>query len=312
MMDPRTIARVLGGEISGRQILAPGPGHSPQDRSLSIRISSDAPDGFIVHSFAGDDPIAAKNYVRERLGLPEWQPGDEQDRRIDPARVRAFDQTAVNRESKKRERTDDDLLRIERATTIWDKAQNPRGTLAQIYLNVHRKLELYDDLAGGVLRFHPYCPWRNENTGETNRIPALIAAFRSIDDGTITAIQRVALNPDGSKLARRMLGVVHRAAIMLDPPGDKLVVGEGVETAMAARQLGYRPAWALGSVGAISFFPLLPKIKHLVILGEAGKPSQEAIKMCGQRWSQDGRQVQIAFSEIGSDINDALISEISR
>jgi hypothetical protein len=29
-------------------------------------------------------------------------------------------------------------------------------------------------------------------------------------------------------------------------------VGEGVETCMAAETLGHKPAWALGSIGAIS------------------------------------------------------------
>ena len=63
------IARALGGEVCGGQILAPGPGHSPKDRSLSLKPIVDAPDGFVVHSFAGDDPIACRDYVREKLGL---------------------------------------------------------------------------------------------------------------------------------------------------------------------------------------------------------------------------------------------------
>jgi hypothetical protein len=131
--------------------------------------------------------------------------------------------------------------------------------LAEQYL-VSRKLELTADLAGNVLRFHPRCPWRNENTGNTDRIPALLAAFRSIDDDKITAVHRIALNSDGTKIGRRMLGVVHRAAVKLSPvqSGDELMVGEGVETCMAAQQLGLWPAWALGSVGAISFLPLFP------------------------------------------------------
>ena len=52
----RAIARLLGGEICGGQALVPGPGHSPRDRSLSIRLSPSAPPGgSIVHSHAGDD-----------------------------------------------------------------------------------------------------------------------------------------------------------------------------------------------------------------------------------------------------------------
>jgi hypothetical protein len=77
LLDLRSIARALGGEISGRQILAPGPGHRRFDRSLSIRIEPGAPDGFLCHSFAGDDPIVCKNHVRQRLGLPEWKPGHD-------------------------------------------------------------------------------------------------------------------------------------------------------------------------------------------------------------------------------------------
>ena len=67
------IARALGGEISGGQVIAPGPGHSPQDRSLSVKVSNSDP-GYVVHSFAGDDPIKCKDHVRERLGMPAWEP----------------------------------------------------------------------------------------------------------------------------------------------------------------------------------------------------------------------------------------------
>jgi AAA domain len=67
------IARALGGEISAGQVRAPGPGHSAQDRSLSIKLSGFDPAGFVVNSFAGDDPIVCKDYVRERLGQTKWQ-----------------------------------------------------------------------------------------------------------------------------------------------------------------------------------------------------------------------------------------------
>jgi Protein of unknown function (DUF3631) len=73
MMSLHEIAKVLGGEVSGQQVLAPGKDHSPADRSLSVTIN-DAGDDIVVHSFAGDDPIAAKDFVRTKLGLPPFQP----------------------------------------------------------------------------------------------------------------------------------------------------------------------------------------------------------------------------------------------
>src|SRR5829696_4839427 len=80
-----SLAQALGGEVAGRTILAPGPGHSSQDRSLSIEIREDAPDGFLVHSFAGDDPIACKDYVRDKAGLPAWRPGESAPKAINGA-----------------------------------------------------------------------------------------------------------------------------------------------------------------------------------------------------------------------------------
>jgi hypothetical protein len=68
-MSPQEIARILGGDAHGNSIRCPGPGHSPADRSMSITLASSAPQGFLVHSFAGDDGIACKAYVRDKLGI---------------------------------------------------------------------------------------------------------------------------------------------------------------------------------------------------------------------------------------------------
>ena len=67
------IARALNGEIRGNQVAAPGPDHSAADRSLSVTISASG-DDIVVHSFAGDDPVECKRYVRERCGLPSFKP----------------------------------------------------------------------------------------------------------------------------------------------------------------------------------------------------------------------------------------------
>jgi Toprim domain len=316
MSDLRALARALGGEISGRQVLAPGPGHGRLDRSLSIRFDPAAPGGFVVHSFAGDDPFACKDYVRERLGLPEWEPGDEQDRRIDPLRRARFDRMAMDREATKRPRSDDDHVRINRAQALWNEAADPRGTRAVQYL-MTRALDLADDLAGAALRYHPRCPWRNENSGRTERIPALLAAFESIDTDDITAVHRIRLDQPQRwpKADRRMLGVVQRAAVKLDRIATTIMIGEGIETCMAARQcmatgdIERAPVWALGSVGAISFFPVLDGVKRLIILGESGEASAQAVRLCGQRWQNAGRRVQVLYSDIGSDVNDALMME---
>ncbi len=67
-LDLRAIARACGGDVCQGRALVPGPGHHPGDRSLSVMIDPDAPDGFLVHSLANDDPIRCKDYVRAKLG----------------------------------------------------------------------------------------------------------------------------------------------------------------------------------------------------------------------------------------------------
>jgi hypothetical protein len=66
MMHLQALAKALGGDVNGGQVLAPWPDHSATDRSLSVKLDSNAPDGFVVHSFAGDDPLVCRDHVRER------------------------------------------------------------------------------------------------------------------------------------------------------------------------------------------------------------------------------------------------------
>ena len=209
MRDTGTIARMLGGQVAGRDtVLIPGPGHSPRDRSLAVRLDPSAPDAFLTYSHAGDDWRTCRDYVRQRLGLPAWQPGDGQPRNIPSRHTHKWDLAALDADTNEfpRSWTEDELARIENARCIWNEGRDPRGTLAETYLRQRRCLDLPDQLAGNVLRFHPRCPWRNEDTGKTGRVPALIVPFRSIYHDTITGIHRIALQSDANKLGRRMLG----------------------------------------------------------------------------------------------------------
>jgi hypothetical protein len=41
---------------------------------LSVKLDSNAPDGFVVHSFAGDDPLTCRDHVREKARLEPFKP----------------------------------------------------------------------------------------------------------------------------------------------------------------------------------------------------------------------------------------------
>jgi hypothetical protein len=85
----QSLARALGGEVSGSQVLAPGPSHSANDRSLSIKLGPSAPDGFVVNSFAGDDPIACKDYVRSKAGIEPFKANGKRKPAFDIGKITA-------------------------------------------------------------------------------------------------------------------------------------------------------------------------------------------------------------------------------
>jgi hypothetical protein len=156
------------------------------------------------------------------------------------------------------------------ALDLWAAGVNPRGTLVQVYL-ASRCLELGEDTAGEVIRWH-------------GGIGAMLALFRDIQTDEPRAVSRTYLDKDTQKIERKFLGPVGGCAIKLDADGavlGGLLIAEGVESAMAARQLDLRPTWALGSKGAIGAFPVLEGVECLTILGEAD--AEREIHLCAAR-----------------------------
>jgi hypothetical protein len=280
-MDLYSIARALGGEICGGQVLAPGPGHSAKDLSLSVKPSPDAPGGFTCFSHAGDNWQTCRDYVRAKLNLPVYNERKNGRRKPSHNAYQA--------------RNDSPITRTQLPLKIWAESVDPRGTDGEVYLRSDRAIYVDDNLSQS-LRWH-----------EKSR--ALIALFRDIETDKPRAISRIFLDAEGHKIERKFLGPVRGCAVKIDDDSDVtigLIVGEGVETCLAAKQLGFSPVWALGSVGAIETFPVLGGIECLTILAEAGEPSRKAVQKCFERWRAAGREILIRKSIIGSDFNDAI------
>jgi CHC2 zinc finger/Toprim domain len=189
----------------------------------------------------------------------------------------------------------DDAERTAAALALWNSAVDLRGTAAETYLR-SRKLELNADFGGDVLRWHA-------------RAGAMLALFRDIKSDEPRAVSRTFLDKNARKIERKFLGPVSGAAVKLDTDEEVLVglhIGEGIETGLAARQLGLRPTWALGSAGAIAAFPVLAAIDCLTLLAEHDNASARAVEACAERWDAAGREVFINRAIGGKDLNDAL------
>jgi Toprim domain len=108
-----------------------------------------------------------------------------------------------------------------------------------------------------------------------------------------------------------MLGPVAGAAIKIDTDDVEhgLIIGEGFETCLAARSLGFQPVWALGSAGSIGAFPVLAGIDAVTILRESDKKGTNAVaaQACARRWIAAGREAFMVNPPQG-DMNDLMKS----
>jgi hypothetical protein len=266
MIDARSIARALGGDLTGRnRVLAPGPGHSPRDRSLSIKLDPHSKDGFVCHSFAGQNWRECRDHVRALLGLDDRQTWRKPVAR--PQQVTEVDDTAE---------------RIENAIKIWSAAGPLYGSLGWYYFTASRGLDIGRPGLDHCLRFH---------TG----FGAIIALMTDAVTGRPAGVHRTFLNDDGTKLDRKMLG---KAGVIRLTPDENATLGlgivEGIETGLRILLDGWSPIWTATSASGVASFPVLGGIECLTVFADNDDAGTKAATKCAERWNAASREVRIA------------------
>jgi phage/plasmid primase-like uncharacterized protein len=197
--------------------------------------------------------------------------------------------------------------RLSDAVRIWDEAQPIAGTPGETYL-AGRGIALDDVPEHGRLRWHPACPW------EAATAPCVVARFSDVMTCEPRGVHRRPIS--GAK--PKSLGPTHGCVIRLWPDEEVaggLVLGEGVETALAAatrivhKGTLLRPAWAAGSAGNMAGLPVLSGVESLTILvdNDASGAGQRAAESCAKRWREAGREViRLTPTAAGADFNDLV------
>ena len=197
----------------------------------------------------------------------------------------------------------DNAKRTEAALVIWQSAMPAGGTLAENYL-VSRGLYLPPP---PTLRFH--AGLKHPSGGIW---PAMVALVTHGGDGKPVGIHRTFLTRDGSGKApldpaKMMLGPCRGGAVRLDQPKHVLMVGEGIETCLAAMQASGNAAWAALSTSGLRALDLPREVRDVIILADGDDPGEAAAQDCAWRWKREGRRVRIARPPQGMDFNDLLL-----
>jgi phage/plasmid primase-like uncharacterized protein len=265
-MSPlKRIVAELGGTLldDGRRALIPGPGHGPNDRSVSLACGEDG--RILIHCFSPRDDWRA---VRRLLISRQLLNG-----------AGAFDNAKESEASPDIQPCVED--RAARARRLWNEARPLAWSAAELYLRGRAITRpAWNDEA---LRFHP----RMTSLHDRTRRPALIAALRD-DDGAVQGVQATLLTAHGAAKApiatpRRTIGALMGGAVRLDPPNATLIVAEGVETALSAAAALGHAAWALLSAINLARFSPPAFVEHLLIACDNDQAGLEAAERLSLR-----------------------------
>ncbi|WP_192248016.1 DUF7146 domain-containing protein [Mesorhizobium caraganae] len=199
----------------------------------------------------------------------------------------------------------------EAARRLFAMSQPIAGTLAERYLAGRGILLSTHERA---LRFHPGCYYRDLVTGETQTLPALIAAVTNLN-GQITGLQRTWLDPSGqgkSQLTdpRRSLGDLLGNGIWLGlesgAPVPVMAAGEGFETMASLRTvMPALPVAAATSVNHLAGLSFPAGCRRLYIAADADAAGRHGIERLSQRAGESGILALVLRPQLG-DFNDDL------
>ena len=291
-MNAEYIAKALGGRKAGNGWSVSCPAHDDRTPSLSLRDTERGK--VLVHCHAGCDQGVVIDHLKS-IGL--WtQKG-----------LGLLRYAASHSVTKPKETDRDDVKRTEAALSIWQEARPSAGTLIELYLG-SRGLHVPPT---PTLRFHAAL---KHPTGDS--WPAMIALVTRGNDNTPLAIHRTFLARSGTGKApvdpqKMMLGPCRGGVVRLAEPGNLLMVGEGIETCLAAMQAIGCPAWAALSTSGLRTLDLPKTVSDVIVLADGDDSGEAAALDCAMRWKNEGRRVRIARPPTGMDFNDLLIGSFN-
>jgi hypothetical protein len=137
------------------------------------------------------------------------------------------------------------------------------------------------------------------------------------ETGKPVAVHRTFLARDGRGKARldppkMMLGPCRGGVVRLGQPAGVLMVGEGIETCLAAMQATGNSTWAALSTSGLRALELPKDVSEVVVLADGDEAGESAAQHCALRWRRQGRRVRIARPPQGVDFNDILMGSVGR
>ena len=289
MTEAYNLVAALKGRWMGNSGIACCPAHNDKNPSLSIGTGRNGK--LLLTCHAGCDFRDILNALRS-LGLLGDKSNDFQPTQIGEAAQRVTERANTFR----RER---------QARELWENARTPVGTIAETYLR-----------SRGITCPIPYSIRYVESCWHfsAKRYPALVSYIRN---GNGFAVHRTYMNTLGTGKAevqpnKAMLGPAMGGAVRLSNGSGKLVIAEGIETALSLMSgivQGENTVWAALSAGGMKGINLPERVGRLLIAPDGDDVGLAAASALAERANAVGWQVSLLTPPHGCDWNDVLVGK---
>lgn len=279
-MTLHRIVAALGGDLysGGRRANVPAPGHSAQDRSVSLLLTDNR---IVIHGFGGSDWRTIRDQLRDRGFIDDagrltgGGPASPSVPRPDPR------------------------LRLQTASDLWAGCRGLDGG-GPADRHLHRRA-VQGAAAASNLRFHPEAPVSVYRPSGRDR-PALIARISDRED-RLTAVELTYLDRNGRlasglRLTRKTVGLVPAgAAVRLAPAAAEMLVGEGVVTTLCAMDRFQLPGWALMAANNLAAWTPPAQVRRVLIAADRGAAGEGGAARLRRRLVPGGLEVRIVLPD---------------
>jgi hypothetical protein len=297
-MSLADLVKAVGGDLYGpSRAMIPGPGHSPDDRSVSVLL--DRSGRLIVSSWGRSSWQEVVDDLRRRGFIDEEK------------RLRGAGSSAgYHGGSDARELSAARKARV--AALVWSAGQPAAGTLSERHIRlrgVARPLPAFD-----ALRHALAAPLRAYDAPDGRCHPAMLAALRD-PAGGLTAVEITFLDRSGARterlrLSRKIIGPIPPgSAVRIDPAAPEMLVGEGVFTTLSATERFDLPGWALLSTSRLRTWTPPSGVRAVLVAGDNGPAGRHSARFLVDRLRDAGLRAWAAFPSRGfGDFNDERLA----
>ena len=173
----------------------------------------------------------------------------------------------------------DEAKKAKKAGGTWAKAGPDDGTIKEYFTSRGLHLDAVPDCLRVAPSDNPKCG-----------VKMIVARVSSPGEEQTVAVHRTYLDAEGKRTEKRMFGPCRGRGVWLAPPAPEIIVGEGIETTLAAMVAMGIPGVAALSTSGMQTIEIPDTVKkvHILVDEDENRAGQKAAIALAERLEREG------------------------